>query len=409
MMEQPLFGRRLKELRKDRGLSQASLAGGEISTGYLSRLESGARQPTDRVITYLAGQLGVSRAAFATPTRDDSLARALSIALSTDDDEDVKNLVDVLKSATDTDPFLRWQALWLVARLDRRDGAHTQELEHLTEAAQVAQELALPELQCRTWTRLARCLRATGRTLDAISLAAKAHRLAQGAELPVTDVGQALLVLVSAEAEAGHLPDARDHVDELVELLPAHPSTLKTEALWSAATVRSRQGEHQAALDHIEQAMRELDSRLDLTLWARLRLAAASHCLHTTPPLTARARECLQEAEAALTLVGTPALRQELLTLQAHLAFQEGDFAAARAAHDELCRDELRLSYRDRIRLRILDSRLLLLEGHHEQGRRQLKELGEQAKDAAIIDLAAEIWRLLAEALEEAASARPPA
>ncbi|WP_309051959.1 helix-turn-helix transcriptional regulator, partial [Streptomyces sp.] len=48
MLEQPAFGRRLKRLRRERGISQATLAGGGMSTGYLSRLESGARNPTER-------------------------------------------------------------------------------------------------------------------------------------------------------------------------------------------------------------------------------------------------------------------------------------------------------------------------------------------------------------------------
>lgn len=64
MTDESSFGARLKALRLQRGLSQAALAGEEISTGYLSRLESGARQPTERVIAYLAKQLGVDRVAF---------------------------------------------------------------------------------------------------------------------------------------------------------------------------------------------------------------------------------------------------------------------------------------------------------------------------------------------------------
>lgn len=46
MLQQSEFGPRLRALREKRGLSQAALAKGGISTGYLSRLESGARRPT---------------------------------------------------------------------------------------------------------------------------------------------------------------------------------------------------------------------------------------------------------------------------------------------------------------------------------------------------------------------------
>ncbi|XIE81676.1 helix-turn-helix domain-containing protein [Streptomyces sp. SBR177] len=77
MLEQPIFGRRLRELRLERGLSQAALAGHEISTGYLSRLESGARPPTDRVVAYLAERLGVPASTFA-EVETGSLAHVLA-------------------------------------------------------------------------------------------------------------------------------------------------------------------------------------------------------------------------------------------------------------------------------------------------------------------------------------------
>ncbi|KAF4408217.1 MULTISPECIES: tetratricopeptide repeat protein [Streptomyces] len=403
MTEQPYFGRRLKELRKKRGLSQAILAGDKISTGYLSRLESGARQPTDRVITYLAEQLGVDRSAFDLPQSGDSLAQALSIANSTDNDQAVEGVITALEDADDADPLLRWQAFWTVARYWRFQGEHGKEQTCLEELTRIADELSLPELQCRALTQLARCLRSLGEVTRAIGVAERAYQLAkQEAKLSVPDIGQALLTLVSVEAEVGRLPDARTHVDELVGLVEDATDTLKAEALWSAATVRFRQGDHDGAREHLERALGILDSHSDLILWLRLRLAAASLYLQITPPLTDRSRDCLREAETALSLVGTPRLRQELLTLQAHLAFQEGRLEDARAAHDELLGGELLLTYRDRVRLSILDSRLMILEGRQEKGLQRLKELGEEARQAANIDLAAEIWRLLAETLESA-------
>ncbi|SCF80808.1 Helix-turn-helix domain-containing protein [Streptomyces sp. Ncost-T6T-2b] len=75
MTDDLAFGARLKALRLQRGLSQASLAGEEISTGYLSRLETGARQPTERVSAYLAKQLGVDRLALDAPPPPRAAAR----------------------------------------------------------------------------------------------------------------------------------------------------------------------------------------------------------------------------------------------------------------------------------------------------------------------------------------------
>ncbi|MFE3381973.1 helix-turn-helix domain-containing protein [Streptomyces anulatus] len=399
-MEQPLFGRRLKELRRAGGLSQAALAGEEISTGYLSRLESGARQPTERVITYLAKKLGVDSSAFQTPSGGTSLAQALSIASSANDDEATEKLVQALEVAGDEDLLPRWQALWLVAQHWRRLGRKEEELACLNELAVLADELGLPELRCRAWSSLARCLRGSGRVSESITVADRAVKLAKEAKLTVPDIGNALMSLVSAEAEEGRLPDARAHVDELVELVDKHEGPLKAEALWSAATVRFRQGEHGAALELIERATQGLEGSADLTLWLRLRLAAASLSLQSDPPRTELAGGRLKEAEAAIEFVGTTVLRQELTTLRAHLAFAEQRYADSRTLLDQLGQDELRLTYRDRIRLGVLEGRLMIQEGRPKDGLRKLKELGEESRRAFNIDLSAEIWRILAEELE---------
>ncbi|MFF4104210.1 helix-turn-helix domain-containing protein [Streptomyces sp. NPDC001903] len=410
MTDESSFGARLKALRLQRGLSQASLAGEEISTGYLSRLESGARQPTERVIAYLAKQLGVDRMAFdalpvAATAGGSSLTQALSIAASSDCDESVEELIDVLATAGAEDPLLRWQALWVIAGYRSRHGERAAERACLEELAELADELALPALQCRSGTQLARCLRSVGEVARALELAETAYRVAKEAGLSVSDTGTALLALVSAEAEAGRVTDARVHAEELVALVEGRSDALRAEALWSAATVCSRQGDDEAVHAYLGQAMQALDSRVDPILWARLRLAAASLYLQSRPALTEKARTCLAQAETALSLIGTPVQQQELLVLQAHLAFEEGRYEDARAAHDKLDFDNLRLTYRDRIRLQTLDSLLLIVEGHQQQGRARLKKLGEEARRASNMDLAAEIWRVLAETLENAEQA----
>ncbi|MFJ1601397.1 helix-turn-helix domain-containing protein [Streptomyces sp. NPDC088261] len=390
MMEQPLFGRRVKELRRARGLSQAALAGDELSTGYLSRLESGARQPTERVIAYVAERLGVDRRVFEAPSSGTALARALSIASSTDGDEAVEGLLSALGTPDGGDPLLRWRALWLVARRWRKLGNTAEELACLEELDRLADSLGLPELRCRARSSLARCLRSTGETGRAIDVAGRAVRLAREAGLALPDTAAALMALVSAEAEEGRLPEARAHVDELVGLVGGcGGTTLRAEALWSAATVRFRQGHQEAARDHIERAIQGLDSRADVTLWARLRLAAASLYLQSRPPLTGPAAARLKEAASALGYVGTPLLNQELLTLTAHLAFEEARFADARAHLDELRRGEMWLTHRDRLRAGVLDGRLLIVEGYEKEGRRHLEALGEEARRAYGVDLSA--------------------
>ena len=53
-------GQRLRRLRLSRGLSQRDLAEPGVSYAYISRIESGARQPSVKALRKLARTLGVS-------------------------------------------------------------------------------------------------------------------------------------------------------------------------------------------------------------------------------------------------------------------------------------------------------------------------------------------------------------
>ncbi|GAA2307726.1 hypothetical protein GCM10010431_29440 [Streptomyces kunmingensis] len=396
----------MKKLRLARGLSQTALAGSGMSTGYLSRLESGGRQPTDRAVGYLAERLGVQPADFEEPAAG-SLAHALTLAASTG----AGTALDVLREAYAAEsheaPVLRWQALWLLARSRRLEGDHLGERAHLEELVSLGDEVALPELRVRGMTRLARCLRSVGDIQAALSLSENAHRLAVEADLGVEDRVGVLLALVSVEAEAGRLPDARVHADELTELVEGRRDTLWAEALWTTAAVRMRQGDYPGAQHALEQALAGFPSAEDLTLWVRLRIAGGRLHLQKIPAEPAAAQHCLEEAKSALVFVRTEALEQELAALEADLAFVTGRYDDARALLAGLARDELLMTYRDRVRFDVLRHQLRVLEGD-ESGVEGLRALAEQTQHNGNIDLAAEIWRILAEALTRLRSASAP-
>ncbi|UQX05394.1 helix-turn-helix domain-containing protein [Streptomyces sp. RerS4] len=401
MLEQPSFGRRLRQLRTERGLAQSAVAGEGMSAGYLSRLESGARQPTERAVAYLAERLGISPAEFE-QTRAGSLVQSLTIATSLDSDETGELLAEALKSAREQDPLLRWQSLWLLAQWKRRRGELAQERAYLDELVHLGDETGLTELRARGLTQLARCMRASGEIGAAIEASATAHRLARDGGLSRQDMATALLVLVSVEAEAGRLPEARGHADELTTLVEGQSDALWAEAMWTAAAVRVRQGEFAPAQDLLERALQGYSGRENLTLWLRLRVAAARLHLQKFPPEPDVAQQYVEAAESGLPFAGTPALEQELMALGAELAFLEGRIMDARALLDRLGRSELRMTYRDRVRLEVLGCRLLLLEGAEEEGLAGLQRLAAQAQEAGSVDLAADIWRLTTESLVRA-------
>jgi len=406
MLQQPAFGRRLRKLRLARGLSQSALAGEGMSTGYLSRLESGARQPTERAVTYLAERLRLQVADFE-ETPGGSLAHALSLAASTGSEDALDTLAQALAAEGQEAPVLRWQALWLLAGQRRVQGEHTGERAYLEELVRLGDEVGMAELRVRGLTRLARCLRSLGEIPAALDTAVSAHVLARDGELGVEDRAAVLLALVSVEAEAGRMPDARAHADELAGLVEGRSDALWAEAMWTAAAVRVRQGDYPAAQRYLEQALERFASSDDLVLWLRLRLAAGRLHLQKIPADPEAAQRCVSAAESALAFAGTPGLRQELTALKADLAFLTSRYDDARVLLGELALEEPRMTYRDRVRLDILRHQLRILSGDGS-GVQGLRALAEQAQADANIDLAAEIWRILAEALAQSQRGSTP-
>ncbi|MFF8279543.1 helix-turn-helix domain-containing protein, partial [Streptomyces lateritius] len=98
MLTQPAFGRRLKQLRQQQGKTQSDLTGPGMSSAYLSRLESGARPPTQRAVAILAERLNVPTAAFEATAPAD-LADVLATVLVAGDESGHARLM--LESALD--------------------------------------------------------------------------------------------------------------------------------------------------------------------------------------------------------------------------------------------------------------------------------------------------------------------
>ncbi|MET7962095.1 helix-turn-helix domain-containing protein [Micromonospora zamorensis] len=405
MLQQSEFGPRLRALREKRGLSQAALAKGGISTGYLSRLESGARRPTPRVVAYLAQRLGVPASVLEDPNADpvnvvqaSPFTQILAAMISASGDDRVAEpLAEALRTDGQRDPAERWQALWLLAEI-RGDAGERDEQRHLLEElVKLSTQLGVAPLLARAQTQLSRCLRTLGDTTGAREYAQQAHSIAD--ELSLTDRAATLQALVSALAEAGQLDEARTHADELCRLTKPAGGTLHVEALWSAATVRTRQGDHAGAIAYLEDALSGANSRNDLQLWIRLHLAAASLYLQITPAQPSQARTALDAVGPVLNLIGTERHHQELQSLQAHLAFAEGRLDDARALCEAAAAQRSLLSFRDRLKLAALHARLSILGGDADGGIRALQDVARQAEEAHNVELAAELWRNLAETL----------
>ncbi|WP_329113055.1 helix-turn-helix domain-containing protein [Streptomyces sp. NBC_01465] len=399
MLRQPAFGQRLKKMRIAQGLSQTALAGDGMSTGYLSRLESGARQPTERAVAHLAERLGVQPEDFEEPAGG-SLAHALSLAASTGAGDAIETLRDALAAEGHESPVLRWQALWQLAEHRRQQVDFVGERAYLEELIPLGDEVGLVELRVRGLSRLARCVRAQGEVPYALETAMTAHQLARASSLSVEDQVAVLLALISAEGESGRLSDARAHAGELTALVEGRTDALWAEALWGAAAIHARQGDYQGTQQLLEQVLDRYSSQENLLLWLRLRVPAARMYMQKTPPDPERARRCITEAEQALVFVGADGLRQQVSALRVELDFLTGDYDEAAVLLDELAHEQLRMTHRDQVRLDIFRYQLSILNGD-DSGVDGLRTLAEQAHADANLDLAAHIWRLLAKTLTE--------
>ncbi|MGC9669685.1 helix-turn-helix domain-containing protein [Planosporangium sp. 12N6] len=407
MLEQPAFGQRLRALRAQRRLSQAALADGVMSAGYLSRLESGARPPTPRAVETLARRLGVPLSAFESaesdatePARPSVIAEVLATVVAADDAGLAELLSEALRAAPDCDPALRWQALWTLAQVRRGEGRQDEEYRLLKELVTLSESLTSPELRSRTCTGLACCARTLGHTAEARQYAQQAYELAEQASRAAQ--AGALQALISIEAEAGELATAQVHAVRLCQLTEDMAGTAHVEALWAAATVSTRQGDHAGGRKLLERALALLDSRADLVLWMRLRLAAASLYLQVDPPPLDEVRARLQEAAPVVSLLGTDLHQQEIRTLWAYLAVEEGRLDEAWDMCEQIAAEQSLLSFHDRVKFEATRARLQIRRGERDAGLHRMRELAKEAEDARNVELVAEIWRTLATALAEA-------
>ena len=397
MLEQPYFGRRLKKLRAERNLSQVELAGDGMSTGYLSRLESGARKPTARASGYLLKRLGLSEEEFEQKTT--SLTHALTVATAAEFDDSTEMLESALVADDGSNMLLRWQALWLLAKCYRRKGEHEKEFERLEELVELSESDGLADLRSKAMVQLARCLRTRGEMARAGELAAQAYQLTKDHRLAADERALVLMVLISVETEAGQLSDARAHADELTSLVEGRSDALWAEAVWTTSAVRVKQGELDAATALLDDALKRFRSSEDISLWLRLRVAAARLHLLKAPSDLDTAQSYIEMIDAGLPFVVAPVIEQESIFLKAELAFREGRYMDAREWLGRLDLEDLRLPYGDRVRVEMLNYQLLIVDGKEEEGLRGMYDLANRAYASSNIDLTADIWRNTAETL----------
>ncbi|MER6525828.1 helix-turn-helix transcriptional regulator [Streptomyces sp. NPDC001508] len=399
MLSQPAFGRLLRRLRIERGLSQADLAGPGVSASYVSRLESGDRPATEAAAVHLAERLGVDVQAFAGAPGADRAMSLLASGMAALDDgsaaDAVRDLTEAARATPDDAPDTAWQTLWHLAKAHALLGDREEQRRVLLRLRPLLTAQGMTALEAHALAATAECDRALGDVDSAILRAREAVALA-GGEGAAGSL-EALLVLASSEVEAGRLSEAAEHADLLLARSAGATGGQRTRILWTASTVRARRGAEQESLALLEEAVAGADAQQDLLAWARLRLAAVAQHLRVHGRLAPDAVAWFDEARSALRMIGLPQHLTEVRALEARIAFSEGDHTAAAALSRGVVEEPGALSFHDRIRAEILLYQAEAATGSFETAVRELRRLADEVTRSGNLDLAAEAWKALAE------------
>ncbi|GAA4238971.1 hypothetical protein GCM10022254_57140 [Actinomadura meridiana] len=288
-------GERVRNLRLTRRLSQAQLAGHDLSDSYISLIESGKRTPTPTVLRMLAERLGCTPEYLAEGVEPEQRAhlevreRHAHLALLSGDAAGAEIGFDEVISRSD-DPDLTSRARWGRARA-------LEELARADEAIALFEELrehAERDPGRASWLppviALARCYHAVGDLGQAVALGERAverlDRLGLDVGEEYTEVGRILLL-----AYVDRSDPARAH--ELGQRL-LHPKSDEDEPAsvhYQRASLRAlEEGAIGDALYLADQALAARSDQGPAQSRARLSLAAAKALLRGVMPFSADAR-----------------------------------------------------------------------------------------------------------------------
>ncbi len=175
------FGRRLRELREQAGLSQRALAFPGCTSAYISRIESGERVPSLQVIHEFARRLRVSPVFLATGVADDAESELLNaeIALRLGEIAEARQIYRKRLAADPSDP----QALVGLGTIALREN-HLLKATALLEQALETRGTRLLDLSSGVET-LARAYALSGALDSAIALVERALAEAEAAGAPI--------------------------------------------------------------------------------------------------------------------------------------------------------------------------------------------------------------------------------
>ncbi|HJQ06510.1 MAG TPA: helix-turn-helix domain-containing protein [Nocardioides sp.] len=330
------LGGRVRAARVARGLTQTQLGGDGVSTGYVSRIESGERRPTLAVLTTLASRLdttvdhllrGISGSAY------DELRLALDYAElalengeAVDAESQARSALERARAAGQDALVLRAESL--VARGLENQGRLNEAIEIWEHAIERATG---PDL-IAAGIALSRCYRESGDLALAIEVGERIEATITASGLDGTDDAVRLAMTIAAALyERGDLNQAARRCNRAIETAERLDSpAARSAAYWEASIVQARRGDVAAASQLAGRALALLAEGNDRRNLARLRIQVTRLMLRTDEPDPNLILRQAETARAELTTTSASAAdvtMNDLTLAQAHL--QAGDAGLA--------------------------------------------------------------------------------
>ncbi|WP_035849783.1 helix-turn-helix domain-containing protein [Kitasatospora azatica] len=345
------IGRRLRDLRRERGLKQSDLAGEGMSVSYLSLLESGKRPVTPTILRRLAGELGCTVEYLRTGQQSDQeRERQRELLLRLTLAELALRGGEYPAALEGCEAVLAEQPPAESATRRRARTARADALERLGRPAEALGELrelyrdATIGPGSAEWLRLAvalcRCHLLAGEPASAVEIgeAALAQLDAVIAE-PIEDHLGLGVALIEAHHRSGGLAAARELADRLLPLADRNASLTARAAAFRQAGRRAQQlGDTALALTLNERAL-ALPAEDELGRYRGLLKAGYGSLLLDGPePEPTRAKSYLALAEQELARCGRRSDRAGCELSLARAELMLGEYADG-AAHAERALD----------------------------------------------------------------------
>lgn len=402
------LGARIRALRNERGLTQGELAGNHLSTGYVSRIESGGRRPTMKVLIELADRLGTTTRQLLNGIESSSYDEVrlgldyAEIALESGDAAEAESHAGQALAAAEAAQLTSFveRGRYLLGRALESRGAYDDAIARFEQV--VASSTGLPRLEAGI--ALSRCLRDSGDLTLAIEAGEQVEAAIAATPLAATDEAVQLSVTIAAAyAERGDLSRATRRCTEAIATAEGLSSPrARASAYWNASIVEATKGRTSAAAPLAARALALLSEGRDERNLARLRLQVGRLLLQADPPEVATAIDHALRARADLESTSATAVDLafcDVTLAQAHLL--TGDPGAARELAERCLEQAPAAAALPRVEATIVLGQVAASEGDAVTARASYQSAAQLLSAVGADRSAAQVWYELAELLEE--------